>query len=498
MPPSAESAAGEHRVGRLPVLCAGFATVLFLRLWLVREWGAAIPFWDQWDAEAMQLYKPWLDGTLRWADLFRAHNEHRIVLTRLIDLALFAATGRWETWWQLVINAVLNAALATVILGAFWGWLRGGFRILFTAAVVWFFTTPSGSQNALWGFQSQCYLVNGLGCLAVLALTAKPLGKTWWFGWGAAFLAILAQASGVFAAVVALSILALTAVRAPNQRRVVVAGFLLLVLIAFGFSFGAKVPAHSYLRADSPPLFLSVFTRCLAYPLISQPWFCALFQFPAFWLLVRAYRARRNLDRPEAMALSLCLLGVLNAAAIAYSRGAGLVDHLPVSRYQDALLLGAVGNTAALFGICAHHRRGGAIAAVWAGCLALGLGLLGFGSLTLNLPFKAMVDHNSVTMIAAYRETRDPLVFETVSPYLRPHPTPQSVVAVLNDPKLDAILPPEAHGKPAQLPWLVDSSPWLAILASAILAASVIAARKQRPGQPSTELERAPPARTLP
>ncbi len=490
MPPSTESARGQTDIRRLPTLLACFATVLFLRLWLVREWGSGIPYWDQWDAEALLLYKPWLDGTWRWADLFRAHNEHRIVLTRLIDLALFVATGRWETWWQLVINAVLNAALATLIFGAFWDYLRRGFRIVFLAAIIWFFTTPSGCQNALWGFQSSGYLVNGLSGLAVFALATAPLNKTWWFGWGAALLAVFAQGSGVFAAVVALVILAHSAVRTPNRWRAGIAGLLLAALIALGFSLGVKVPGHSYLRADSPQLFLSVFTRCLAYPLISHPFFCVPLQLPALWLLVIAYRERRNLRRHEALALALCLLGVLNAAAIAYSRGAGLVDHLPVSRYQDALLLGAVGNTAALLGICVHHRRGGAIAAVWAGGLALGLSLLGFGSLTLNLPFKVRVDHISVAMIAAYRETRNPLVFEIVSPYLRPHPAPRSVVAVLDDPKLDAILPPEAHGRPARVPWPVTASPWLAILASTILAALVFVGRRQ---QPTTGIERASP-----
>jgi hypothetical protein len=65
---------------------------------MVREWGSVLPFYDQWGAEGLALYRPWLTKTFDWTFLFAAHNEHRIALTRLTDLALFAATGKWLTW----------------------------------------------------------------------------------------------------------------------------------------------------------------------------------------------------------------------------------------------------------------------------------------------------------------------------------------------------------------------------------------------------------------
>ena len=77
--------------GRAAVCGALAAVVFFSRAWLIREWGSPLPFWDQWDAEAIGLYWPWLNGTIHWQDLFRAHNEHRIFLTRAADLALFVA-----------------------------------------------------------------------------------------------------------------------------------------------------------------------------------------------------------------------------------------------------------------------------------------------------------------------------------------------------------------------------------------------------------------------
>ena len=79
------------------VLVAFFGTVLFLRLWLVNGWGSPIPFWDQWEGQGLWLYRPWLDGSFHWDILWAAHNEHRIVLTRALDLFLLVAFGEWPT-----------------------------------------------------------------------------------------------------------------------------------------------------------------------------------------------------------------------------------------------------------------------------------------------------------------------------------------------------------------------------------------------------------------
>ena len=89
------------------------------RAWLIQVWGSPVPFWDEWGAEGLDLYRPWLTGTLRWSDLFAAHNEHRIALTRLADLALFMAQGRWNVWSELILNAVLHASTAAALSAIF-------------------------------------------------------------------------------------------------------------------------------------------------------------------------------------------------------------------------------------------------------------------------------------------------------------------------------------------------------------------------------------------
>ena len=453
-----------------------FSLVFFLRLWLVREWGSPLPFWDQWDAEALQLYRPWLDGSFRWADLFRAHNEHRLVLTRLIDLGLLVGTGRWQTWWQLVINAALNAATAAFLVATFWSGLTTQVRALFVGIVVALFATPSGWQNALWGLQSHAYLVNGLSCLAIVGLLTADLFRVrWWIGWGAALLVLFAQGSGVFAAIAVVAVATFTALISPAPRlhRWLSIGAIAAVVGA-GLALRVEVPGHAYLQAQNLDQFLAVFFRCLAWPHISQPLLCLALQAPLLWLGFDLLRRRRPPAPLEAIALALGLVSLLNAAAIAHSRAAGLSDYLPLSRYQDSLILGTVGNLFLLLGPLSRLRNHRLISIGWLGLLLLGVSVLAAGSLTLNLPFKALQNRTSQRMIIAYLHTRDPQVFVQANLYLRPLPTGESVIAVLNDPVLAPILPPELRGETGPRPWLIRYAPWLVAASGLALATCLL------------------------
>ncbi len=72
------------------------ATLVFAsRAWWAQVWGSAQPFWDEWNPEAVGLYHPGMDDTLHFGDLFQAHNEHRLLLTCLVDLGFVVLYGRW-------------------------------------------------------------------------------------------------------------------------------------------------------------------------------------------------------------------------------------------------------------------------------------------------------------------------------------------------------------------------------------------------------------------
>src|SRR5690554_2887113 len=62
------------------LIAALFLMVFASKLALLNAFASPLPFWDQWDAEAANLYKPYLDGSLSWQALFASHNEHRIII----------------------------------------------------------------------------------------------------------------------------------------------------------------------------------------------------------------------------------------------------------------------------------------------------------------------------------------------------------------------------------------------------------------------------------
>ncbi len=137
-----------------------FAVVLFgIKLWIINTYGNATPFWDQWDGEAVKLYKPYFDGTLTFSDWFAPHNEHRIFTTRLLSLGLLLINGIWNPLLQMVINAALHITalvLCIVLLTSVIG--RKNLLPLLLFALV-LFGVPYAWQNTLMGFQSQFYFI---------------------------------------------------------------------------------------------------------------------------------------------------------------------------------------------------------------------------------------------------------------------------------------------------------------------------------------------------
>ncbi len=105
--------------------------------------------WDMW--ENAPLLEGWHDGTLRWADLHAAQIQHRIVVPRLIIIALHTLSGgdfRWESWFAfgvLCLTACLVWRLLRRTVGdSAWvpGLLLAGNLLIFS---------PMLYQNVLWG-----------------------------------------------------------------------------------------------------------------------------------------------------------------------------------------------------------------------------------------------------------------------------------------------------------------------------------------------------------
>lgn len=455
---------------------AVFLAVLAARLWLVGSAGSTLPYWDQWDAEALGLYRPWLAGTLEPAALLAPHNEHRIVLTRLLDLALFAVTGGWNPWLQLLLNAALHAAAAGLLAVALPRPAGAGLRALMFGGLVLLPAIPAGWQNALWGFQSQVLLATLLALGALAGLTGAGSGG-WrgWIGWLCALLALGATGAGPLVTLAALPFVVLAVV----ERR---AAWWQLVILAVVLSAGAAlqvtVSAHAPLRAASAQQFCSVLLHALAWPWVDTPVLALVVQAPGLWLLGQLVRTRRFPNAGERLLLALLLWSWLHAAAIAWSRGAGLPDGRPLSRYQDPLVVGAVAQCVILLRLVAATPRARIPALLWGGCLLAGLLLLTTHVLSVNLPPKRRQDRDALAAVRAYLTTGDAAAF-TATPAVASalHPDPAVVRRVLDDPVLRPRLPREFTADQPP-PWLVRHGAWLLALAAAVLP---VAARLRRP-----------------
>ncbi|MEQ1531291.1 MAG: hypothetical protein ABL925_18390, partial [Methylococcales bacterium] len=144
----------EHR--RSLMAYAAFASMLFgLKLWLIGSYGNATPFWDQWDAEAANLYKPFLENKLTWADLFAPHNEHRIFTTRVLALFLLEANGVWNPLLQMVVNAGLHIGVLIAVISLCVRVVGRDYLTSLLVFAVVLFGMPYAWENTLAGFQSQ-------------------------------------------------------------------------------------------------------------------------------------------------------------------------------------------------------------------------------------------------------------------------------------------------------------------------------------------------------
>ena len=126
------------------------------RLWLIHRCGTSLPFWDQWE-EARVVYVPYFEGRLSLAELFAAHNEHRMFFNRFYDLALLLLNGQWDNQVETVANAFTYVAGIT---GFGWIVARLAGRNLWPAIglpLMLALALPFGWENTLGGFHSQVY-----------------------------------------------------------------------------------------------------------------------------------------------------------------------------------------------------------------------------------------------------------------------------------------------------------------------------------------------------
>lgn len=427
-----------------------FVLVLAAQLFLVARVGTDIPFQDQWDVEGRLTYPAWRDGTWHMTDLWRPHNEHRILWTRLQNLALFSANGQWDPLVQLAVNALWRAAGAALLAWLLARGLNPAQGLLLGAGVVVAYLPHLAWVNALWGFQSSVYFAILFSLLA-LALLGDPARSPWRLaaGLAAGVAALLALGAGAF---VPVALLGLAGLHALERRKIDAAAWRLawpgLALLVLALMLRTTVPAMAGLHAATAGQFFNALGRALAWPHTAMPAAALGLNLPLLLAVGARLAGRRRAAAGEDFVLLIGGWAAVAAGAMAWSRGGGQEFDAGVTiRYVDFLLLLPLANAWCLVALvrkaeAARRRFARVLAGAWG--VFLVVGWLGISAQVMRgfiLP--RMRDRDApVRLAVAFQQSGDPAVFAGQHPILVPHPNPESVRFVLSDPRMRGALPP--------------------------------------------------------
>ncbi len=421
-------------------------------LWMAWLYASPLPMWDQW-YEAL-FFKSWVVGDLKVADFFAGNNEHRVVLTRILDLGVIWLNGRWEPLLQMTVNALIFSVYAGELAYFLWDFFGCKNGWLVCLLLIPFVTLPFAGENATWGFNSQQYFVNIFGLLALVWLGFGKFGSwRWYCGCLAAVVGLFTMANGLLAP---LAVGGLLVLRMIKNRQLDKGNIISLAAAALVFVIGValnvtKEQDHS-LQAHSFVEFTAALTRNLSWPFYQGefdskflqllfPLTPCLIGLPLVLLLVIYLRPNFQQPRSAEFLLALALWSVLQAVVLAYGR-ANYGGPLPASRYMDWLEIFVIAGvfSAALLAQLWERRLvlNGALAFIYIAVIFAGLCRM--SQIVVNgllVPTRVMelVAEERVQRFAATGNESDFLEGPTV------RPDPQMALSILRDQDLQKILP---------------------------------------------------------
>lgn len=437
-------------------------TVFGVKALLVAMNGSPIPYWDQWDAEAANLYLPYASHKLSFWSLLSSHNEHRILFPRLLGLLLLEIVGEWDPVLQMLVNAALHACAIVALVAI-------GIRVLpddqkvsaviFSALV---FSLPVGWENIFSGFQSCFYFVLLFSILSIAGFcTASPFSLKWLGSLALSFAAYLSMASGALSffagALLVLLQIAVGSRRGLKEWAGVCAIFL---ACAVCFIFIVKIPAHAPLQAHGFLEFVLPFLKLSGFPLsMAVPGF--VFQAVSVWtfvifcaaillhapLLLFAWSkllARAPIQDAGWPLIGFAIWVATQMISLAYGRATSVTD----SRYLDLVIIMAPVNYVALSAIysapglrqeSARTIRG--IRSVWSVIILFGLLWV-----TLKFSFVGIAERRQTAEaqrqnVQAFLATGDQAALND-KPFLHiPYPDAGRLASLLTTPLIREFLP---------------------------------------------------------
>ncbi|WP_233234466.1 hypothetical protein [Bordetella sp. LUAb4] len=483
-----------------------FCLTVSLRWWLIGRYGNPVPFWDQWDAEAVRLYQPFVSGRLTWAEMLAPHNEHRIFTTRLLALGLFVLNGAWNPLLEMAVNAILLAGTLVMLSGFLAKSLKSGSRIAICGFLLALYAVPYASENTLAGFQAQFYFNLLFSFLALWLLTTRAAFSAGWLGGVfASAAAYFSLASGIFALAAAVPIMVLQAtgsfLRArrqpphetndatpePDPRLCLrlLAIVLLSILFVAGYFYTPQLASHADLKAHSLTEFVSALLRELAWPHVVRLRHILLMNLPLLLMCVMVCQPRaRPISRGTWFLLALMAWVAGQMVTLAYGRAATVL----APRYLDLLSISVVLNFTCLLwcaqAMQAKPRKGAYVVCfLWVCYVAFGIyqGRHEIGNSVLDKQRYSILEQANVS---GYLTTGDRGYLYDKPLMDIPYPDPGRLQMLLDEPGIRkllpaAVLPPleaQLHSGVLDdsLLWMLAHSWLVAVLGASALAWSCV------------------------
>lgn len=426
------------------------AVALLARLLYVQFFSTPMPYWDQWTAEGATALKPWVEGTLQWPMLISAHNEHRILPTRLVTVLSYMATGQWNNLYEARVGAAVFCTIPALLV---WHALRdagaAAGRWLLLPLAVLLSVLPFAWENFLVGFQSQFYFLI-LSSVVAVALVARHHQSI-----VALVVAIvlvvfasLTMASGMLTAIAVGATCVLACLCAPGRRApALVATGVLAIIAVVAYAWIPVIPANAGFHARTAAEFVEAASRTLAWPARSGG-FLIVVWLPSV-VMVGRMLVRRQAAPADLVMAGICAWSALQALAIAYGRGHEM--RAPMSRYTELFVPGVFANAwfaVQLWGLVPAHSRLRTVTRTAAVLFALLIVYSLLGRISKDVArMQQFVGVARVQQenVLRYLRTGDPRALQ-VGQYEIPYPDAAGLQGFLDDPVIRRALPVEADG----------------------------------------------------
>jgi hypothetical protein len=442
---------------RLTLLCASlFLVVVGARAVVIDYAGNSTPYTDEWDGEAANLLKPYIQGALTIGDLFKAHNEHVIFFTRLMTLAIFNLSGYWDVILQMIANAILDAATVVAISYALSRPLRGAWAPAAMILSVLINALPLSYDNILLGFNTHFYLLLAFSFASLwLMVDSQAWSPRWTAGGLSALASFLCMASGALtlAAAAGLHLAQTVCGRRAGVREWL--GFAALAATTLVLaSVIPHVPSTDVYRAHSLRQFLSAVFELASWP--APPNLGALMALPSVLFCLRTMVDRPALSDPRWF--NVAAFGWIFTQFAAFAAGRALI---PVeNRYLDTLLIGLAVNMASFFWLVGSDAASGKRKVWWSAALAAWLVIVAASLVRPAHPLPGSMDLRRQTAevqeknLRGYLAGGDPSRLAGAPLIDIPYPDADRLRALLDSPSIRATLPPQLLSRDPPSNWV--------------------------------------------